>query len=1028
MCKNFKRKISFFTLLLFVLTLIPSKLAFATDSPPGTLRIAHNQWDSETDGDYDITLNIDFGAAADGYRLYEKYGIKGEYKLIAEGKFSSSQTGVQEATIPIRNRVNTGIYTYYAEAYNSAGVTKSPEKSATVGTEKGYILIDGVDDYSIEFQTTISQGTSTYKLTNRTNSSPNFSVVSSNTTVVKASVNGNTLTLEGISDGRSGLLIVDETTGQYRQIGVRVKKKDGTLPGMPNYLSLGQVSEDTPNDLEFWRDISYTDTNKRVDIRYIYLNDGPLEEGWYNWDQGDGQRAKRYINESLKLGMIPFFVFYNIPDKIESYDQDLKHINDKSYMEAYYKNLKLLIDICNEYAPDEPIGFIFEPDFLGYMLQQSKKRPSEITAVADAVFTSGILDKADSPKFENNLTGLVESINYVVSKYRKNAYFGWQFNTWAYDSPEIPTQGLMHKTEFSGWDAGRQFIKNVAFDVADYYLEAGVASYGANFISIDKYGLDGAYETGAATDPQSSKWFWNADLWNNYVLYTKSLHERTKLPILLWQIPVGHINNSESENPYSSDGKFPNLTNTPTNYEDSASTYIFGDTFDAGSSERSKYFSSNLANDSKIKANGSKITWESHIEDFRDAGVISILSGAGVGGSTDAVGNGKDSITDNFWWITQAQRYYKNPVPLTTTDIPSDKLPLAPSLSSDSIQNQGTYTLTATIPNNSRATSYKLYENGAVIKSGTISSTDNTITHSIVYKQTGTYLYSLDLINEYGSTPSNNVTIYVNNTTVPDVPVPNKGTISVDNVNNSGDYNITLSIPANSNATSYKLYENDKIIKTDSVTTSADTIVIPFKNKEKGTYVYRLDLINKDGTTPSNSITVTCNPNGTVTPSKAVDIEFSVSSDWGSGANIAITITNNSNEDLVDWNLSFDFDRVLTFYDADMKVSNKTYTLTPKPWNNTIKKGDKLVLTGGCTGSVANCDIYNVKFSPMPENTPTIAEDINNDGVVDLKDLTLISSAYNLTTSSSNFNSNYDLNKDNIIDIYDIVLIAKKIN
>ena len=41
------------------------------------------------------------------------------------------------------------------------------------------------------------------------------------------------------------------------------------------------------------------------------------------------------------------------------------------------------------------------------------------------------------------------------------------------------------------------------------------------------------------------------------------------------------------------------------------------------------------------------------------SGVTCILFGAGVGNSTDAVGN---PPSDDYWWITKAQRYYKSPV------------------------------------------------------------------------------------------------------------------------------------------------------------------------------------------------------------------------------------------------------------------------------------------------------------------------------------------------------------------------------
>ena len=58
-----------------------------------------------------------------------------------------------------------------------------------------------------------------------------------------------------------------------------------------------------------------------------------------------------------------------------------------------------------------------------------------------------------------------------------------------------------------------------------------------------------------------------------------------------------------------------------------------------------------------------------------------------------------------------------------------------------------------------------------------------------------------------------------------------------------------ISIPEKSNATSYNLYEDDKIIKTGDVSTLSQVINVNFTNKIKGTYVYRVDLINKDATT-----------------------------------------------------------------------------------------------------------------------------------------------------------------------------------
>lgn len=955
--KNLKKLLSTTLAFTFIFTLFPYIPAKATVAgAPGIPTISHNQWGTDVNGDYDITCNMWFGNPATSYKLYEKFGIANNFTVVSEGKVEVPSTGGQTLVIPIRGNSKIGMYSYYVEFINDSGISKS----STIQVQVGYdgntkIILDTIDNESIQSQFTIPQGTVEYKLTNSTNPNSKFKVISNTTPVAKASiVNGSTLKIEGLSQGRSGLKIVDETTGDVRHVGVRVLTSDGKLPGMPDYMSIGQVSEDRAEDLNFWRETSETDTNKRTDVRYIYINGGPLDKGWRTWTQEDGARAKTYITESLKMGMVPFFVYYNIPDDGESYELDMQHINDKTYMEAYYKDLKFLLDICIEYGGDETIGLLFEPDFLGYMMQQSGKQPNEISALVECAYSSGVLEKGKDPQFENSVKGLVESINYTVKKYYPQAYYGWQFNIWSYDSHEIPNQGLLHKTEQVGFEPGREFIKQVATETANYYEAAGVTSYGADFISIDKYGLDGAYEAGAKDDPEKSKWFWNADLWNNYLLYTKTLHQETELPVILWQLPVGHINSSQEPNPYNN-GKFKDLTNEVGNYEDSAPTYFFGDTFKAGSDKRLEYFAKNEANDPKIKVTGDTITWGGHMEEAKDAGIVSILFGAGVGASTDAVGS---PASDDYWWITKAQRYFKNPLNLGGSNLPNPpdvNLPSKASLSVDNKNSNGNYKLTIDIPANSKATSYKLYENGATIKTGDVTNATQIITEDIINKPTGTYMYKVDLINNSGVTSSNNITVFVNNNVVPPVDIPLQGSISVDNPNNSGSYKITINIPNFSKATTYRLYENDKIVKTGDVATLSMNIVEEFTNKPQGTYTYRLDLINKDATTPSSNLKVIVTGSEVNPPSSDVDVNFAITNDSGNTANFAITLTNNTDKDITSWDLSFNFDKKIhSAWDCNFSSSNNSYNFKSMPWNGTIPKGKSISFGGSCEGGVGS--------------------------------------------------------------------------
>ena len=958
--KKFKKIIAFCLSFALTLILLPVDNAFAAASAaPAKPTVTHNQWGTDVDGNYDITSSIWYGNNATSYKVFERFGTSGEFELIDEGKLEDGTPAAQSVVTEVRDRSKSGIYYYYTEFINEFGSSKSDIIEVVVGTNgKAAIVIDKIDNEGVKTQFTIEQGTVEYKLTNPKSDNSTFEVISNTRDVAKTEViNGNVLKVTGLKEGRSGLKITDKNTGDIRHIGVRVKKANGDLPGMPNYLSIGQVSEDREGDLEFWRSTSNDYTNKRTDVRYIYINGGPFT-GWRHWTTEDGARAKTFIDESLKMGMIPFFVYYNIPDDGESYELDLKHINDKEYMEGYFKDLKFFLDICKQYGGDETIGMIFEPDFLGYMMQQADKAPNEITALVDAAYSSGVLEKGKDPEFENNVKGLVESINYTVDKYYKEAYFGWQFNIWSYSSPEIPNQGLLHKTEFLGWDAGREFIKQVAVETANYYESAGIKSYGADFISVDKYGLDGAFETGAANDPEKSKWFWNADIWDNYLMYVQTLSEEVELPSILWQIPVGHINGSTEISPYDNE-PFAELTNEAGSYEDSATSYFFGDTFKAGNDNRLKYFSKNESNDPKIKVQGDTITWESHISDAMEAGITSILFGAGVGASTDAVGS---PPTDDYFWITKAQHYYDDVVMLDGSNNGNnvDK-PLKPGIKASAIESDGNYDITVEIPENSKGESYKLFENGKLVKKGAITSLAEMIKYEVINKPTGTYMYKAEIFNSKASNSSEIITVKVNNNVVPPVEVPLKPELTVDNTANAGDYTLSISIPKNSNATSYNLRENNKIIKTGKVDNNAQSFEEKITGKESGEYIYKLDLINKDGTTSSDEIKVVVKNDAK--PETGVKVAFNITSTWGSESNYELVITNNTGADINNWELNFKSDiQIKSNWDANLTSENGVYKLTPKSWNGLIKKGEKLVIGGACATSDSLADIYDVNF------------------------------------------------------------------
>ena len=606
-----------------------------------------------SDGEFTVNFAKYSGAAATGWELLEN----GE--VVANGEFDTlgaAQTGSVDIT-----GHDYGVYEYQIRLTNDDGSSIS---SSVVKTTNGasQIVIDEVDAGDQALQLTVEQGQTVFSLDDLSSEAENFEVYTNNNTVVNVTVDADgNLVVTGLDAGRASVRILNSETGEERFVGVRVLTENGEIPGRPDYLAIGSVSEDSAADIGFWQDFGdgSDDTNKRVDSRYIYLNGGP-ENGWRSWQ--DGQRLQSYLRESLKLGMTPQFVWYNIPDGGESYYTNNEHLNSEEYMRGYFDDLKYALETIEEIAGDEKVEFILEPDFIGYLMQLGQVPADEVFAYTDQVYASGLLEEGVDPEFDNSVQGLIQAINYSISNSDANVDFGWQFNLWA--SPGItvgiPSTGLIRITDSLGIDAGREAIVSEAKEIANYYLNAGVATYGANFISIDKYGLDAVgYQSGSAADPESGTWFWNQDHWDNYLLFTKTLHETTEKPVTLWQIPVGRINGSQSINPYTGE-TFEDLPNTTARYEDSAGTFFFGDTF-TGDANRVDYFGRDLDGNGGVTVDGNTVTWESAFEAAADAGITQILFGAGVGISTDGVGS---PPTDGYWFISKVQEYYDNPVEL----------------------------------------------------------------------------------------------------------------------------------------------------------------------------------------------------------------------------------------------------------------------------------------------------------------------------------------------------------------------------
>ncbi|MFF2911480.1 chitinase N-terminal domain-containing protein [Paenibacillus sp. NPDC057934] len=189
--------------------------------------------------------------------------------------------------------------------------------------------------------------------------------------------------------------------------------------------------------------------------------------------------------------------------------------------------------------------------------------------------------------------------------------------------------------------------------------------------------------------------------------------------------------------------------------------------------------------------------------------------------------------------------------------------PRQPVLSSNSGYasglSDGNYTVTMNLWWGNNSTSYKLYENDVLIDSKSLkdaSPSAQTTSTELNGKPNGTYVYTAELTNKYGTTKSNPLTVTIRDAS------PGKPVLSNDNWDGDGDYKVTMNLWWGTNATEYRLYENGKLIDTQALkpgVQSAQSAETSISGHELGLYEYQAELVNATGATVSDTIKVTVN-------------------------------------------------------------------------------------------------------------------------------------------------------------------------
>ncbi|MGV8120621.1 MAG: hypothetical protein AB2L14_12750 [Candidatus Xenobiia bacterium LiM19] len=551
---------------------------------------------------------------------------------------------------------------------------------------------------------------------------------------------GNRLVITPLRAGRAGLTLEVPELGMKRSIGLVVKDGNGGVDALPDYLAIGSMDRDFPTSGPLWKE-------SPVDMRYIYLQGGFEKGGWYKgWDGNQhGELVTNYIKDSASVGMIPVFVYYQIPGaEGDSAKVAYEHVNRPDYMATYFEDYVRALELQNKSAEASFSLMILEPDFIGYMMLNYSgtnlaTKPDKIPAAGiSAVYEvkdsggsniakPGEITGVDSSTI-NTVKGYVLTMNWLAKKYAPKTQFGWKMNIWCTDYPGNPDpppgNGIVH---FTDGKTGQEFtnarakVASNAAKAAGFYKDAGITGNGAAYLFLDRYGIDaGSCDPWTKSqvvgwqNPSKSVWFWNLIHCNNYLLFVKTAQKGIGLPAGLWQIPLGHINSSQTKNRLKwnkvvkEGALFPDLCDVAYDgeealkkwqaimgsnwqgdpafgaWEDTMATYIFGDTFSVTTScggggklkdgltaeqvtDRIAYFGLQDPDDpGGVTVSGSEITFKSHMAALKDAGVVMVMFGPGVGtASTMGTGwNGWSAEWDQkhpqdwYWWINKVDEYY----------------------------------------------------------------------------------------------------------------------------------------------------------------------------------------------------------------------------------------------------------------------------------------------------------------------------------------------------------------------------------
>jgi hypothetical protein len=259
--------------------------------------------------------------------------------------------------------------------------------------------------------------------------------------------------------------------------------------------------------------------------RYQYLTGGVnTGHGWATWNP-DGTYTSNYVRESRRAGVTPVLTYYQLLQSHGAGDgqgetqKDLANLKDNALMKSYYEDFTLALRRAHEESRGRLVVMHVEPDLWGYVEQRAGDSDDPGTVPA-AVASSGDPRLAGLP---NTAAGFAQALVRLRNAIAPEVRLGYHMSTWG--TGVDPTQQ----------NADLAAVDRLAARSARFY-----ANLHARFdlVFTDPSDRDDGFDAKVNGDHGRSRW--SAGDYRRDVRWLAGMHRATRLPLVMWQIPLGN--------------------------------------------------------------------------------------------------------------------------------------------------------------------------------------------------------------------------------------------------------------------------------------------------------------------------------------------------------------------------------------------------------------------------------------------------------------------------------------------------------